>query len=317
VTLANGNGVGFPRARTQVVAGRLNRENAQVEPIDAGGPVLARCWPQGRTSDPEQVLQLSRATPLGFVPRYRASDMSAASPMALMEVTMTGSRVRQEQLGDLKLYRVPQRTTVASRQSKQVRLLDRTAIPVHRVYTTRLAGSEVDPGWTRASVSLRTRNDAVNHLGLPLPSGAIAVFETRQGANLLLNEGDIRDLAVNEDVDINMGASSDVQTRYLTEQVDVDPANARTIPLVPGVVGIRQSRVGEARRVEVTNARDAAIDFEIQLQMEVGVRVIRADHPLGTRLGLTVIRLKIPAHDMGTARFQMEYTTARPVRDGP
>jgi hypothetical protein len=50
--------------------------------------------------------------------------------------------VEQEQLGDLKLYRVPERTTVASRQSKQVRLLDRLGIPVTRVYGADLADDE-------------------------------------------------------------------------------------------------------------------------------------------------------------------------------
>ena len=37
VTLANGNGVGFPAARTQVVAGRVNRERRRVG--------AARCRP--------------------------------------------------------------------------------------------------------------------------------------------------------------------------------------------------------------------------------------------------------------------------------
>src|SRR6202035_4071929 len=65
VTLANGNGVGFPAARAQVVAGRVNRESGEVEPLDPGGPVLAECWPRGSTSDSPQYLQIDRASPLG------------------------------------------------------------------------------------------------------------------------------------------------------------------------------------------------------------------------------------------------------------
>ena len=41
ITLANGNGTGFPEAHTQVVAGRVNRENGEDEPIDVGGPIVA------------------------------------------------------------------------------------------------------------------------------------------------------------------------------------------------------------------------------------------------------------------------------------
>jgi hypothetical protein len=51
VTLANSNGVGFPAAHVQVVAGRVNREDGEVDPIDLGGPILAQCWPRGSTSD--------------------------------------------------------------------------------------------------------------------------------------------------------------------------------------------------------------------------------------------------------------------------
>ncbi len=55
VTLANSNSVSFPRAHTQVVAGRLNRESGAIEPVDPGEQILAQCWPQGTTSDiPEQ-----------------------------------------------------------------------------------------------------------------------------------------------------------------------------------------------------------------------------------------------------------------------
>ena len=65
-TLANSNGVSFPSAHTQIVAGRVNRESGEVEPIDAGGPVLAECWPRGSTSDPPELLQIARAIPAGF-----------------------------------------------------------------------------------------------------------------------------------------------------------------------------------------------------------------------------------------------------------
>jgi hypothetical protein len=62
LTLANGNGVSFPSTHTQIVAGRVNREGDEVEPIDAGGPVLAQCWPRSSTSDPPELLQIARAS---------------------------------------------------------------------------------------------------------------------------------------------------------------------------------------------------------------------------------------------------------------
>src|SRR5580692_3127797 len=118
VTLANGNGVGFPAAHAQVVAGRVNHESGEVEPLDPGGPILAECWPRGSTSDPPQYLQIRRASPLGAggsTAEIALTQMARAAPMAEVAVT-AHKRVEQEQLGDLKLYRAPDRTTVAARQ---------------------------------------------------------------------------------------------------------------------------------------------------------------------------------------------------------
>ncbi len=159
VTLANGNGISFPAARTQVVAGRLNRESSQDTPLERGGAILARCWPRGSTSDAVGFLIARGAAPMSARAFRRAI---ATEDAAVAEVTVTGSRVSLEQLGDLKLYRVPERTTVASRQSKQVRLLDRAAIPVRRVYSARYsegqgrarAGGE-GAGWVPTMVLLR------------------------------------------------------------------------------------------------------------------------------------------------------------------
>jgi hypothetical protein len=316
VTLANGNGVGFPAARTQVVAGRVNREAADEVPVDEGGPILARCWPRGSTSDAVQFLEVSRAIPLGFESTIQPRNMmyAAAAMGVLNEVAVTGSRVRQEQLGDLKLYRVPQRTTVASRQSKQVRLLDRAGIPVQRVISAQVAEDEnvgnVGRGlsdWAPASVLLRTRNDTAHHLGLPLPSGQVAVFQSRQGSRLLLGEADIADRAVHEDVEIVVGPSPDVQVQSESDQVTIDPQIAALIPLVPGVVSLREPKVVTGYHVEVSNAADSLVAFELRLRLHAGTRVTRADHPLGTLHGSPVFRLQIPAHATVRILFAIEH----------
>jgi hypothetical protein len=276
VTLANGNGVGFPAAHAQVVAGRVNRESGEVEPLDPGGPILAECWPRGSTSDPPQYLQIRRVSP---TPMARAEPM-----MSMMEVAVTAQkRVEQEQLGDLKLYRVPDRTTVAARQSKQVRLLDRLAIPVSFVY-----GADLEANQPTASVPasrlLRTQNTAANHLGLPLPSGRIAVFVTRGGGKLLQHESGMRDLAVGEEVEINMGDSRDVEVTSVKESSSSD-------------------------RVDVTNARPAEIRFELRLQLPEGGRVVRADHPMASKNGRPIFRLTVPANQTVTLRYQWEHVT--------
>jgi hypothetical protein len=309
VTLANGNGVGFPAAHAQVVAGRVNRESGEVEPLDVGGPILAKCWPRGSTSDSPQYLQIARASSLGAPGSdFAMTQISRLyAPAAMMAVTVTAQkRVEQEQLGDLKLYRVPDRTTVAARQSKQVRLLDRQAIPVSFVYGADLAANQPTAS-APASLLLRTLNTAANHLGLPLPSGRIAVFAETGGETLLQHESAMRDLAADEEVEINLGDSPAVEVTARKEKTSIDPARTRLLPLVPGLPALRSVAVDDVDRVEVSNGRSMEIHFELRLQLPEGGRVVRADHPLGTKNGRPIFRLTIPAGETATLRYQTEH----------
>ena len=311
VTLANGNGVGFPSAQLQVVAGRVNRESGEVEPLDVGGPILAQCWPRGSTSDPPQYLQIDRAWPLGGAREGAATatiQMSAMAASRLMDVTATAKKVEQEQLGDLKLYRVPDRTTVASRQSKQVRLLDRSSIPIMHVYGADLAADE-NAASAPAHRLLRTVNDVTHHLGLPLPSGRVAVFAARGGATLLEHESRLRDLAVDEEVEVDMGDSPDVQVTAAKDQTTIDPARTHELPLVPGVLHLRSAQVEAVNHVDISNALGVEIQFELRLQLPEGGRVIRADHSLGSKNGRPIFRLTIPANETVTLRYQWQHTT--------
>jgi hypothetical protein len=311
VTLANSNGVGFPSAHTQVVAGRINHEDGEVNPIDIGGPILAQCWPRGSTSDTPMILRFERVLNLGSM--KATAGMPAAAPAMLQEsVVVTAQKVAQEQLGDLKLYRVPERTTLASRQSKQVRLMDRSSIPVNTVYGADVNVDEDDAASIPAHRLLRTKNTAANHLGVALPSGSVAVFGAVQGQRLLEHESDLRDIAVDEDVEINMGESPDVQVTAEKEKVSIDPAQG-LLPLVPGV-SLRSVKIGVANRVAISNAQPSDVQFELRLQLEAGARVVRADHAVGTKNGRPIFRLKVPANNTVTIRYQVARTGDRILR---
>lgn len=232
-------------------------------------------------------------------------SIAAAAPR-LAEITLTApKKVEQEQLGDLKLYRVPDRTTVASRQSKQVRLLDRSSIPITRVYGADLAADE-NAVSAPAHLLLRTLNDSAHHLGLPLPSGRVAVFASRDGATLLQHESNLRDLAVDEEVEIDMGESSDVQVASQGGKTG-DSAHAETLPQVPGILRLRPADVGAVNHVDVSNARSTEIHFELRLRLPEGGRVVRADHPLSTKNGRPIFRLTIPANGTVTLRYQSQH----------
>jgi hypothetical protein len=312
VTLANSNGVGFPTAHTQVVAGRLNREDDAVEPIEMGGPILAQCWPRGSTSDG------SSGAPMNGLPmmmRRAAAPASLAADMMVQEVVVTAAKAQtviQEQLGDLKLYRVPERTTLASRQSKQVRLMDRVSVPVRTVYGADFFVGDADQSGPGHRL-LRTMNTAANHLGLPLPSGTVAVFGSHDGERLLEHESGVRDTAVNEEVEIDMGSSADVQVSATREKIAVDSAHAETLPLVPGVV-LRSVKALDTERVDISNAKATDIEFELRLRLPQGGQIIRANRVPGAKNGRPIFRLKVPANQSVTLRYQWQRADTRILR---
>jgi hypothetical protein len=312
VTLANGNGVSFPEARVAVVAGRLNRATGQVEPLATGERILASCWPTGRTSDipeekPPPKPVLLRISGGGSDDRtYRVAARAMAMPAAA-----AAPHVEEEQLGDLKLYRVPEAASVNARQMKQVRLLDREAVPVELLHVATLAANAETA--VAAQRVLRTRNDSAHHLGLPLPSGRISTFVDHEDVPLLLAEGPLRDLAVNEDFEIRAGEAPDVQVRAINERT-VAPEGVEQIPLLPGVLDIRTATETQVSRIEITNPRSTELTFEARLYLPAGTELTRATVTPVLRDGRQVMRVKIPAQGQATIRYQTVRRVSRPVR---
>jgi hypothetical protein len=312
VTLGNGNRTSFPAAHAQVVAGRLNRATGAVEPVDAGGSILAACWPSETTSSIPVAKLLHEPLPEG---RYQLREMMAAPAPAVADMSARAQLVQEEQLGDLKLYRVPDRASVNSRQVKQVRLLDRAAVPVQVLYTAELSANQSVQALQLRRI-LRTKNDAAHHLGLALPSGEVESFEAHDAAPLLLSETALRDIAVDEDMELDVGSSSDVRLSAVQEAAGPSGEGAGQLPLLPGIVRQPSRILDNACRVEIRNARDTPVDLEIALRMRDGARLIAASQDFIERNGKLVFRLRVDAGDTSTIRYQTEHPsvpgTSRP-----
>ncbi|MBY8827751.1 DUF4139 domain-containing protein [Hephaestia mangrovi] len=306
VTLANGNGIGFPAAKANVVAGRLNRDTGEVEPFDIGSPVIARCWPHQTTSDlPQPESAYDAHGPAGMpvmMMRMMAPPPPAPPPPAIV---VTGMKVVQEQLGDLKLYRVPENTDVAARESKQVRLLDRADVPVERIYRADINPIASD-NFHPATMLLRTKNDAAHHLGLPLPSGRVTVFQASGARPMLVGNAGIRDTAVNEKVELALGDAPDVQVRQTLEARRIGGSSVEMLPLVPGAIWLRQVQPSRVARIDVINAGAKTAIVELRIGIPPSEAIVRADHPLSIGDGRPVFRVTLRPHESTAIRYQTQ-----------
>jgi hypothetical protein len=212
VTLANGDETSFVNASTQTVAGRLHREQSQSRPERAYGGVALQCWPSGTTSDLDE-LEDEEAYD-GVPPPPPPPPPMAPAPILLEASASRAKMVQQEELGDLKLYRVPEPVTVASNSQKQVALLDRSGVKVETLYRTTI-NSWADEEILRPIRILKTRNRKEEGLGLPLPAGGVVLFGKGYSRPVLLGEGSVDDKAVGEDVEIKLSEATGVIAHVL------------------------------------------------------------------------------------------------------
>ncbi|TGX55211.1 hypothetical protein E5A73_07265 [Sphingomonas gei] len=292
LTVANGGSQGFAGARANAVAGAPNKEAAAVLPKGPVPELHLRCWPMDTTSTyPRWSVERMPPTVDGIMAedvgsfddivvsgmRRRAPMMVAAPAPAPVPVMMA----QQEELGDLKLYRIPEPVTVAAQSRKQVAMIDRKKVGFARVYTGvfRQFGyspsSGVAPNFEAARI-LRTRNVDEQGLGLPLPAGRVAVFERAREETLLVGESNLGDRAIGEEVEFATGQSSDLRYTIVPR-----PPSKKRQPFV----------------VEVTNARATPETFEMPIPYKLAT-----DATLIERKGVKTWRVVVPAN--GTARLE-------------
>lgn len=303
LTLANNNDESFPAAQVNAIAGQPNREEGSGEGPGTYAPEISlSCWPAGRTSDPVYPAEPPPPPELRQSTVYeegqdivvtgsmrRAENLMAAAPV----VAMTAE---QEELGDLKLYRIPEPVTVAANGQKQVALLHKNKVKVERLYSLQLPADRAQEEWSPAELMLRTRNNKEKGLGLPLPSGKVAVFEMADGESLLAGESHIADLAVDDDVELTFGESPDVQYRQ-----------RRLTSIRENKDGDDVSRSGRFE-VELTNATPERARVEVALRVYEEWNIERASSKLKLIKGRKTWVADVPAN--GKAR--LTYTLVRP-----
>jgi hypothetical protein len=248
LTLANGNPETFATADVQAVAGRLNRTSFAAIQRQAGELRLA-CYPLGTTTSDLREQQLPIFEDIVVTgSRMVAMEMMAPPPPA-PAAPPAPPPPPPEDLGDLKLYRVPERVTVAPRAQKQVALLARAGVPFDRRYRL-----PVYPGQPLAAapmpIVLEMRNVKERGLGLALPTGTTTLYAERQGTALLVGQGTLPDQAEGETVRVTAGVSTQVHvdqrsTERGTSVLTIANANAFPITAVLPIGGAGQKISGD------------------------------------------------------------------------
>ncbi len=281
-TIANGGAQSFVRANTQAVAGQPNKEDNAEPPKDAPPELHLQCWPQDITSthdiwgnarssvDFEKApLPISAMSSEIIVTGMRRSE-------ALQDVAVAITAV-QEELGDLKLYRIPEPVTIAAQSQKQVAMIQKSGVKYERIYTANFQEDMREP--QPMAFLLRMKNLKADGLGVPLPAGGVALFEEVQGQILLAGEDNVSDRAIGDDVEFKVGQSPDVHYEV------VSPA---------------RTRGAASFRVTITNARPVPITSEMLLPSELS----KKPSGLKRKNGGWLWRETVPANGQSVLAFE-------------
>lgn len=145
----------------------------------------------------------------GYVPPRRGGQIRQAG-------TETSDR---ERIGDYYLYPLPERTTIANRQTKQVSFLDVNGTPAIRAYEYRNAwlGTANEP--QSANTVLRFSSSREQGLGDALPAGTVRVYQRdARGNPQFVGESPIGHTPMGSELGLVTGQAFDVKVHPVVER---------------------------------------------------------------------------------------------------
>ena len=182
----------------------------------------------------------------------------------------------RERLGDFYLYPLPERTTIANRQTKQVSFLDVANTPAARAYEYRNAwlGTAEQP--QSANTVLRFSTSRDQGLGDALPAGTVRVYQRdARGNPQFVGESAIGHTPMGSELGLVTGQAFDVKVQPVVERRErLDASRWRT-----------------TMRYTLTNARPQPVTVDLmQSGLWGDTRITEESHaeraPLGRRRAL-------------------------------
>ena len=298
LTIANGGNQSFINANTMAIAGEPNRERRAEQPRPTGSGLSLRCWPAQRT---HQVPFRPAFIPGRDYDQDNRGGVMYDSAVAVTaidgeNIIVTGSRMRaekmaqpkavivaeQENLGDLKLYRIPEPVTVNAKGQKQVAMIVKPDAVFERVYSANVDDFYDDDGTSiPMSIRLRSDNKAEKGLGLPMPSGQLLLFEDSRFGPLLAGESVMTDRAVGDEIDLGIGSASDVRYSLTT---------------------ITRTKTRQKLKVDITNARNEPVNVEIEIPFE-----LKGSHKHIPKIdGMPTWKATVPANGEASLYYELK-----------
>jgi len=262
---------------------------------------------------------------VGQANQNQSSRTRRVAPPAQLRQAGTESADR-ERLGDFYLYPLPERTTIANRQTKQVSFLDVHGAPAQRayVYSNGWLGSQTEP--QSAATVLRFSTSRDQGLGDALPAGTVRVYQRdARGSPQFVGESPIGHTLMGSGLDLTTGQAFDVKVQpivverehitqdqwRLTDRYRIWDSTGRT--LTAERERVTQEHYWQTKmRYTITNARPVPVTVDLsQLGLDhywQDSRIV-AESLQSERLSSDQVLWRVPVPANGTVTVDATFQT--------
>jgi hypothetical protein len=269
VTVENNSGTAFPNAKVKLLAGDTTPDRAQTP------------WGSG----PEYYKTVSTPPP---------SDKVGADP--------------SQMIGDYRIYSLPEATTIANNQIKQVELIRASKVPLTKTYL--YDGAKI-PQWFRYStygdahfgteenkkvnVLIELQNRQADNLGISLPRGKVRAYkQDTDGAMEFIGEDWVGHTARDEKLVLYIGDAFDIVGER--KQVSFTRIDKNTIK--------------EEFEIKIRNHKKEAVTVKVLEKLYRGSewRLFNNTQPFEQLDSRTVVfPVQVPADKEAVVKYQVEY----------
>ena len=204
----------------------------------------------------------------------------------------------RERLGDFYLYPLPERTTIANAQTKQVSFLDVGGAPAQRAYEYRNGWLGTSDQPVSANSVLRFSSSRSGGLGDALPAGTVRVYQRdARGSPQFVGESAIGHTPMGSDLGLVTGQAFDIKVQPTVEKRERVSANG--------------DRWRTSMRYRLTNASPRAITVNVvQAGLWGDTRIVAENQKSERRSADEVLwRVAVPANGEAslTATFDTRF----------
>ncbi|HVF83916.1 MAG TPA: DUF4139 domain-containing protein [Sphingomicrobium sp.] len=201
----------------------------------------------------------------------------------------------RERLGDFYLYPLPERTTIAQKQQKQVSFLDVSGTPASRGYEFRNPWLGTLPQATSAATVLRFSSSREQGLGDALPAGTIRVYQRdARGNPQFIGEHRIGHTPMGSAIALPTGEAFDVKVQPVVEKREQ----------------LAGDRWRTTMRYSLTNARPQAVTVNLLQSGLYGDTRVVSQSLNGDRRSADEIMWRVPVPANGSAEVRAVFESS-------